>query len=279
MKTTSFLKNVVMAGALAFVVVACNKENVSVSDNDTMAEDNQVVQDETENIYAYQNELWGGFANARESATDSVGKPKKMDKCATITSTTSNGVVTTVIDFGAPHECDGVKVGGKITISMPAKPSPSSSGLFNQTFVYENLVRGTRTINGKHNVNLTLENGKPVLKENFTEATITKEDGNIIKFTSTKSRKVDTKNTVSPADDEATITGVTTAVGSDGNSFSSTITKALVIKSSCSGTVKRFPVIGTVEIERTGKAKKVIDYGNGTCDLVYTVDGVEKTRK
>jgi hypothetical protein len=55
----------------------------------------------------------------------------------------------------------------------------------------------------------------------------------------------------------------------------------LISKNSCS---KGFPVSGTEEITSTSGVKKVVDYGDGTCDLKYTetTDGVtvekERTR-
>jgi hypothetical protein len=156
--------------------------------------------------------------------------------------------------------------------------------LFTQTITYENFQRGPRTVNGKHTVNLVLENGRLVTKENFTETTITTENGKTIQFNSTKTRKTDNKGTLLNAnDDEITVTGSTTATGSDGKTFNSAITKAITIKIACKGISGIFPVAGTIEIERTGKSKVVIDYGDGNCDRTYTLtsDGktVTKTRK
>ncbi len=161
---------------------------------------------------------------------------------------------------------------------MPLRPGRDATGLFTQTITYENFQRGARTITGKHTVNLVLENGRMVTKENFTETTITTEDGKTIKFSSTKTRKTDAKGTpLNVTDDEILITGSTTATGSDGTTFKSTITKAITIKVACRGGSNGFPVAGTIEIERPSQPKTVVDYGDGTCDRTYTVTVNGKT--
>jgi hypothetical protein len=234
-------RTLVSAGMIACTMIACNQNNSTLTPEteNTLAEDNQTIVDETEAVFTYNEDLFGGFSNLRESGemgTDSAGmgnmgkRPLKNDKCATVTRTESNGVITVVVDYGNAKECDGRKVGGKMTIQMPLRPGPDATGLFTQLITYENFLRGPRTITGKHTVNLVLENGRLVTKENFTETTITTEDGKTIKFSSTKTRKTDAKGTpLNVTDDEILITGSTTATGSDGKTFKSTITKAITI--------------------------------------------------
>ena len=289
MKTKMAWKSIVSVSLMALAMAACNQDNTPLSpQEDFMADsDNQTIVEETEAVFSYNEDLFGGFSNLRESAetgTDSAGlghmgkRPLKSDKCATITRSEANGVITVVVDYGVPKECEGRKVGGKMTIQMPLKPGNNATGLFTQTITYENFQRGPRTITGKHTVNLVLENGKLVTKENFTETAITTEDGKTILFNSTKNRKTDTKGTpLNLNDDEVLITGNTTATGSDGKTFKSTITKAITIKMACRGTSGGHPVAGTIEIERPDKPKATIDYGDGTCDRTYTITADGKT--
>ncbi|WP_298362314.1 hypothetical protein [Runella sp.] len=295
MKIKMNWRSAVSASILALTMVACNQNsgNLSPQEELTADDDNQMIVEETEAVFSYNEDLFGGFSTLRESGemgTDSAGignpgkRPLKNDKCATITRSESNGIITIVVDYGAAKECDGKKVGGKMTIQIPLKPDNNATGLFTQTITYENFQRGPRTINGKHTVNVVLENGRLVTKENFTKTTITTENGITIQFNSTKTRKTDNKGTLlNVNDDEIIVTGNTTATGSDGKTFASAITKAITIKVACKGISGIFPVAGTVEIERTGKSKVVIDYGDGTCDRTYTLtsDGktVTKTRK
>lgn len=268
---------------------ACNRDTTSVSPgtDSVTAEDNQAIIDETEAVFSYNEDLFGGFSGAREAAitgadSASIGmRPLKKDNCATITRTQANGVITVVVDYGAQKECDGRKVGGKMTIQMPLKPTVDASGLLTQTITYENFQRGPRTITGKHTVTLALENGKVVTKESFTATTITTEDGKTIIFNSNKTRKTDAKGTpLNLNDDEIVVTGSTTATGSDGKTFSSTITKSIILKVACKATSGGFPVAGTIEIVRPDKPKAVVDYGDGTCDRTYTVtaNGVTETK-
>lgn len=289
MKLKMNWKGMVSVGMIACAMVACNQDNTTLlpTTDTTLAEDNQAIVDETEAVFTYNEDLFGGFSGLRESAetgTDSAGvgnmgkRPLKKDNCATITRTEANGIMTVVVDYGTPKDCDGRKVGGKMTIQMPLKPSTDASGLFTQIITYDKFQRGPRTITGKHTVNLTLENGRMVTKENFTETTITTEDGKTIKFSSTKTRKTDAKGTpLNLTDDEIVITGSTTATGSDGSTFKSTITKAITVKITCKSSSGGFPVSGTIEIERPDKPKAVVDYGDGTCDRTYTITANGKT--
>lgn len=272
---------------LIVTMAACNQDNTSVSPENVTAEDNQAIVDETEAVFTYNEDLFGGFSGVREAATtgaDSVGvgmRPLKKDNCATITRTQANGVITIVVDYGTPRDCDGRKVGGKMTTQIPLRPATNASGLFTQTITYEKFQRGPRTISGKHSVSLVLENGKLVTKESFTQTSITTENGKTILFNSIKARKTDTKGTpLNANDDEIVITGSTTATGSDGKTFASTITKSIIVKVACRATSGGFPVMGIIEIVCPEKPKSIVDYGDGSCDRTYTVttNGVTETK-
>lgn len=272
---------------LIVTMAACNQDNTSVSPENVTAEDNQAILDETEAVFTYNEDLFGGFSGVREAATtgaDSVGvgmRPLKKDNCATITRTQANGVITIVVDYGTPRDCDGRKVGGKMTTQIPLRPATNASGLFTQTITYEKFQRGSRTISGKHSVSLVLENGKLVTKESFTQTSITTENGKTILFNSIKARKTDTKGTpLNANDDEIVITGSTTATGSDGKTFASTITKSIIVKVACRATSGGFPVMGIIEIVCPEKPKSIVDYGDGSCDRTYTVttNGVTETK-
>ena len=274
-----------MAATVAFAVTACNKDQNGTlpTETDATVEDNQTIVEETENVFGFNDDQFGGLAGLRVAGIDSAGKPlgpkPKGDKCAKVTETNVNGVLTVVIDYGVPHDCDGKIVGGKMTITMPLKPEKNASGLFTQTIKYEDFQRGKRKMSGVHVVNLTLENGRPVLKESFSQSSITTEDGKTIVFNSSKTRKTDAKNTLKLDDDETSITGSTTATGSDGKSFKSLITRALLFKNACFKISAAFAVAGTTEIERNDQPKTTVDFGDGNCDRTYTVNGVTKTRK
>jgi hypothetical protein len=56
----------------------------------------------------------------------------------------------------------------------------------------------------------------------------------------------------------------------NGAMFSANITKAIEFKSSCFGSARSIPIMGTVQISTNG-VESTIDYGDGTCDKVYTI--------
>ena len=69
-------------------------------------------------------------------------------------------------------------------------------------------------------------------------------------------------NTPAVAEDIYNITGSASGTDANGNAFSVAITKALTIDFSC----QYHLTAGTIQITPTGKATRVIDYGNGACD-------------
>ena len=67
-------------------------------------------------------------------------------------------------------------------------------------------------------------------------------------------------------DDEYQITGSATGNHSNGNSYTANITSSLQVNVGCGR-----PVSGTMELTPSGLPTRIIDYGNGTCDLTFTV--------
>lgn len=64
------------------------------------------------------------------------------------------------------------------------------------------------------------------------------------------------------------ITGSMKGIARGGADFSADITTEIVFKNSCS---RKYPVSGTIKIVNGGTASTV-DYGDGSCDRIYTVD-------
>ena len=75
------------------------------------------------------------------------------------------------------------------------------------------------------------------------------------------------------------VTGSWSGTTRSGTSFSANITKAIEYQSSCPG-YRRIPVMGTVDVT-VGGVTSTIDYGDGTCDKIYTITtaGVTKEYK
>lgn len=291
---TNVLKIAALSIALGITVFSCVKnDNISASNQATsVVTDNQIATEQAEAAYQLADDAtflpFGGrnFRGTEETQGPGDGggffpnlgmgwgKPwkGKDGNCATVTKTMTNNVITIVYDFSAVAGgvCGTSQVGGKMTISMPVKPDSTFSGTMVRTVTYDNLKRDTITINGSHTITTTLVSGKPIASEKLATMTILNSNsGKTITYTSTRTRKIDTKGTADRNDDESSVTGTTTGKSSDGTSFSTIITKAILNKSSCS-TSKGFPVSGTEEITKVDGTKIVVDYGDGTCDLKYT---------
>lgn len=290
---TNFFKITALCIALGASMIACDKTTDTVTSSDQLANavvDSQTANEQSEAGYELADEVtfmpFGG-RNFRETgeALDkgngifpSLGmgwsKPwkGKDGNCATVTKTVANNVITIVYDYSAVAGgvCGTTPVGGKMTITMPVKPDSTFSGTLVRTVTYDNLKRDSLTVNGSHTITTTLVSGKATASEKLAKMTVLNSNsGKTITYTSTRSRTVDNKGTSSRSDDESSVTGSTTGSSSDGTKFSSNITKALVTKNSCSNS-KGFPVSGTEEIVAADGTKKVVDYGDGTCDLKYT---------
>ncbi|RFS16160.1 hypothetical protein [Emticicia sp. C21] len=293
----NFLKIASLCIALGVAVTACTKDadNNSVTPDAQSAAvvaDNQTIQDGSEDVYELVDDVtflpFGG-RNFRETGGGDKGKhgghfPSlgigwdkpwrgRFDNCADVSKTVANNTITIVYDYTSVADgvCDDKAVGGKMTISIPVKPDSGFSGTLTRTVTYENLKRDTLVVNGTHTITTTVANGKATVSEKLANITITNTNTNkIITYTSTKKRAVDNKGTATKDDDESQTTGTTNAKSSDGTEFTANITKTLIVKRSCKDS-RGFPVSGTIEIKPFSGDTKIVDYGDGTCDLKYTV--------
>ncbi len=289
----NFLKFAGLSIALGIMVVSCNKDDSSTTPTNqatSVVSDNQTANDQSESAYQLADDatfLPFGGRNLRETGEtldkgnghfpllgggwDKLWKGKDGN-CATVTKTVANSIITIVYDFTAVTGgvCGDKEVGGKMTITIPVKPDALFSGTMVRTVTYDNLKRDSLTLNGSHTITTTVVSGKATASEKLATMTILNSNtGKTITYTSTRSRKIDDKGTTERSDDESSVTGSTTGKSSDGTTFSTNITKALLTKNSCSDS-KGFPVSGTEEITTAAGVKTVVDYGDGTCDLKYT---------
>lgn len=291
---TNFLKIAGLSIALGIMVVSCNKDDSSTTVPSNQAtsvvSDNQTANDQSENAYQLADDVtflpFGG-RNLRETGETldkgdghfpvlGMGWDKpfkgKDGNCATVTKTVANNIITILYDFTtvAGGVCGTQAVGGKMTITIPVKPDALFSGTMVRTVTYDNFRRDSLTLNGSHTITTTVVSGKATASEKLATMTILNNNTKkIITYTSTRSRKIDDKGTADRNDDESSVTGSTTGKSSDGTTFSTNITKALITKNSCSDS-KGFPVSGTEEVTTAAGVKTEVDYGTGTCDLKYT---------
>jgi hypothetical protein len=266
--------------ALAVALLACQKTGTDPSATDLVAvEDANEATAAEDDIAALFDDAPGDFflATPPDETHGLTNLRRTPDFCgatATLTNLPGGGLRTTV-DFGAGQTCaDGTTRKGKLTIDFV----PGTGREFTRTITFENYAVNNRTLNGTTEVTMEgLADNR--VRTAIKNLQITK-DGRTITFTSNKTRTYDRKGTLAPNDDDITIEGSSSGMGSDGKGFSAVIGTPILIKNSC-GRQNRVPVAGIVHVTPTGKSLRTVNYGNGTCDREYTVtiDGQMVTKE
>lgn len=282
-KTLSFSLPVLLTAGL--LLTACQKNDVSSPDSALTAvvdDLHQTTDAEDEVATLYDDSPMDFFTmttTGEESNTLKTARDLPFFCGATLTTTRqTGGGYTTVVDYGSGQTCQNGKTRkGKLTTVY----APGSGRDFTQTLTFENYSVDGRTLNGTQTVTLVggATGSTNTVKTKVEKMTLTTKDGKTITFSSEKTRSYDRKGTLSPTDDEISITGSSSGTGSEGNAFTSVIKTPVLIKNSC-GREARVPVSGVVEITAAGGSTRTINYGDGTCDKTYTVtvDGKTETK-
>ncbi|MBC7893660.1 MAG: hypothetical protein H7Y12_15690 [Sphingobacteriaceae bacterium] len=261
------------------LLTACQKNDLTSADSLQTAllddlHQTTAAEDEVATIYDDSPMDFFTMTTSEESNTLKTARDLPIFCGATITTTRqAGGGFTTVVDYGAGQTCQNGKTRkGKITTVF----APGTGKDFIQTITFENYSVDGRTLNGTQTV--TLVGGTPggVVKTKVEKMILTTKDGKTITFSSEKTRSYDRKGTLSPSDDEISVTGSSSGTGSEGKAFTSAIKTPVLIRNSC-GREARVPVAGVVEITPAGGSTHTVDYGDGTCDNTYTVTVGGKT--
>ncbi len=193
-----------------------------------------------------------------------------------------NKIGTVIITFNGTTCADSVYRAGtiKITWDLGWRTDPEGKGL---TVTFENYVRGNKIFNGTITHSLSLDTSSldsglivPVMHATYQNFTVTFPDSTQFEITGTRTIRHEGFFTITKDDDELVINSSLQGTSRDGNSF--TIVDADVTSKFACGF--RFPVAGTKTISFKDGKTYVINYGDGTCDKVYTitVDGKTETR-
>lgn len=180
------------------------------------------------------------------------------------------------IDWGNSNcDCkDGKQRRGKIITTFTGKYSDPGTIIKHTTqdyYVNDNKIVGTRTV-----TNLGLNSANKMHFSVVVNGGVTMKNGDVYTYNSARNRVwskgMETKLNV--LDDEYEVSGVTTASSSGFNGYTSKIDPAtpLVFRVGCPYIVK-----GKMEFTPTGKAMRLIDFGDGTCDKTLTVTVNGKT--
>jgi hypothetical protein len=186
-----------------------------------------------------------------------------LSNCPVITTDTISNPKTMVIDYG-PDECwgsDNISRKGKIIATFSGNYSDSGSVVtvtFEDFYIYTaDKVNATVII---RNLGMNTQ-GSKVYSIEINNASIN-HNGSEIRFTSNRAiHWVSGHATQQSSDDIYMLYGNGNGVTTDGNGFTFVIASPIRIEGSC-----QWPVSGIFELTPNGKEKRVLDFGDGTCD-------------
>ena len=275
MKTKRFLAAIFsLAVFAAFLFTSCEKNNdVNVSD-----EDIEIAEDE-----AFIDMVFEDLMNEIDAIETGMLKSTN-DGCPDVTINVADTVWTITIDYG--DGCEQMiynRLGVVIdTLMRKGIVHIERRGRYLQAGSYRTVtledysvngiqIEGTRTVENKgldQNLHMwftiELQNGK-----------ITTPDGIVITRNSYRERHwVAGANTPSILDDEYKIWGTVDGMTAFGEDYSCTIIDSLHVKMAC-----RLIVGGQVEIVVGEREPAVLDYGNGECDAVATLNRDGQSRQ
>jgi len=185
--------------------------------------------------------------------------------CPDLTITTTNGGFpkTMTVDYGTGLEmANGHILKGKIIIVLSADPFVTGG---TRTITFDGFSNDSISISGTC-IKTRTKDAQPVFTENC-DLTITLADGTSIHRVENKVRTwiAGSDTQFNPADDVVEITGSVTVSDSKGNSYSKTITTALVKTGVC-----KFITKGVIEYKNSNGKFATVDFGNGDCDNLAT---------
>ncbi|MEN7551056.1 hypothetical protein AAG747_24255 [Rapidithrix thailandica] len=194
--------------------------------------------------------------------------------CREITIDTENKVIT--VDFGT-EGCtglDGKTRKGKILISYTARIHQLGAVItmiFDSYYVNNLKIEGTRVLKNK---SIDAENG------NIHQEVILKDGKIIFPDGTTYTRNANWVRTwvrgANPSLDEFYLEGSANGTNRRGVAYEVEITKPLVRKAGCMLEGIYIPVAGTKEFLKNDELKRVIDFGDGSCDRNITITIAEK---
>jgi hypothetical protein len=250
-----------LLGCGILLMVSCKKEE---SDNDTLiAKDFALGENATEDLQSIADQAQLGDLNDFKSGNDLLA-----GNCATITRDTLSNPKTMTIDFG-PTNClgnDGRLRRGVINVTYTGKyrdPGTVITITTQDYYVNNNKIIGTRVITnqGPNSLNQMVYNvtvNCQIEKANGAGTAI---------HNATKTRSwIEGFDTPQWNDDVYLVEGTVNGTSAAGVSFTATTLSPLRRQIGC-----KWFTEGKVEINKTGKPSRIIDFGNGNCDNEATV--------
>lgn len=269
MKTKLFLKTSLMAiMCIALVATSCSDDETLV-DNETeeaeMAELASVGENESDDVLEVLDQVEmseGGSESARVNQL-----------CAVVTNDAENKILT--IDFGegcvGPY---GRTRSGKILIAYSGEVN---DGVSNRIITFENYVVNNRAVTGSIELRdiVVNEDGTISSTKKLVALTITFPNGQFVIYNGSRTRLwTEGVRDGDPTNNVFEITGSVEGTWSNGGTFTHAIVEPIISNWACAAEGGFARVAGVVEIERLRgfvKRKRVIRYGDGTCDNTIVV--------
>ncbi|MCD6066378.1 MAG: hypothetical protein K0S33_1204 [Bacteroidetes bacterium] len=273
------------------ITVSCKKDKKEdVTDSDTSAAADHSYVENLSNDMDNIGDQAGNSASGSSLSTYKIINPGNslLSTCAVVSvfhadSTNSD---TLLVDFGATN-CvgnDGRVRNGQIRYVYSGGKHYRDSGIvitvtpINYS-VEGNQVSGTKTITNKGRIS----NGNFVWEISSNLSIVKANNGGTLTWSCSRTKTL--LNTASVYSGPAVpinwpqakiaITGNATGTSAAGNSYTASITNALIRDFTCSpspGNPHRHPFIqGTFDFTPSGKATRTVDFGAGTCDMAATV--------
>lgn len=248
------------AAMVVLGLVACKKDNEEVMDLDyTSASDNARAED-----------AFSDMLTQVDKAVDDNGLREMEDACApAVTFDTLSSPRTITIDFGTVNctAVNGRMRRGQILVSYTGRyrdPGTVITITPQNYYVNDNHVQGTKTV-----TNMGLDQNGHLYYNVSVNGSLTAADGS---WTAThQANRVRTwiqgSDTPTLLDDIYGITGSGSGVNRNGVAYTVNITNALRVVVGCP-----FITAGTVQITPQDRPLRTIDYGNGSCDGIITIN-------
>ncbi len=223
---------------------------------------------ESERVGADAENMADAAYQMKVVADPNVTPANTFASCATVTLDTTVNPHHMVIDFGTGcMGLDGRYKSGQIIVDFSGKYFDAGSVrtvTFNNYYVDSNHVQGTRIITN-NGINSA---GNMTWSIDAQNMQITKPGGASHTWNSQRTREMIAgygTNTI--WDDVYLITGYFNGTDANGNAYVANIINALRKEMGC-----HWIVSGTIEMVKTGKPLKTLDFGNGSCDQYATVE-------
>lgn len=195
-------------------------------------------------------------------------------ECAVVEKDTVNQTI--IIDFG--DGCEGRRGrsrSGQIIITFDGDRETVGSFrsmTFENYFVDSMQIEGTRThtiLDIDENGNKTISSKTEGGRITFSDGTFAKRDAETVRFRFRGE---------SLEDSYSTLEGSASGINADGLEYSMSIDNTIIIQGACIASGTGFVPVSGVKSFTNGESQMIIDYGDGTCDNIATVntDGVSE---